>query len=42
MATLLVLVILGGVDGGWGGDVRAEVGGELQLDCPGEGKGGCR
>ena len=42
IARILVLVVLVGVAGVGGGDVRAEVGGEIQLDCPGEGRGGCR
>ena len=42
LARIWVLVVLVGVDGAGGGNVRAEVGGEIQLNCTGEGRGGCR
>ena len=42
MATILVLVVLAGVDMVGGGEVWAEVGEKIQLYCPGEGRGGCR
>ena len=42
MATILVLVVLAGVDLAGGGEVWAEVGEKIQLYCPGEGRGGCR